>query len=53
MLLLFYVIGGAYMEYKHFPVGHETSIALIFGLIVSALILLIEGIPTEDNPGGI
>jgi hypothetical protein len=37
-LLLMYVIGGGYMEHKKFIIGHETSIALIFGLIISALI---------------
>ena len=37
-LLLMYVIGGGFMEHRKFSVGHETSIALILGLIISALI---------------
>lgn len=37
-LLLLYVIGGSYMEHKHFIIGHETSIALIAGLIISGLL---------------
>jgi NhaP-type Na+/H+ or K+/H+ antiporter len=37
-LLLLYVIGGGFMESRKFPVGHETGIALIFGLMISALI---------------
>lgn len=37
-LLLMYVIGGGFMEHKKFIIGHETSIALILGLIISAFI---------------
>lgn len=38
LLLLLYVIGGGFMEHKKFIIGHETSIALLVGLIISALI---------------
>jgi NhaP-type Na+/H+ or K+/H+ antiporter len=37
-LLLAYVIGGGFMEHKKFRFGHETSIALIMGLIISAIV---------------
>ena len=37
-LLLLYVIGGGFMEHKHFIVGHETGIALIAGLTISAML---------------
>lgn len=36
ILLLMYTVGGSYMEHKKFKFGHETSIALIVGLFVSA-----------------
>lgn len=45
-LLLMYVIGGGFMEHKRFKVGHETSIALIVGLIISAMI---HFIPTDHG----
>lgn len=38
LLLLLYVIGGSFMEHKKFPIGHETSIALIAGLLVSLML---------------
>jgi len=37
-LLLMYVIGGGFMEHRKFKIGHETGIALIMGLIISAMI---------------
>jgi L-cystine uptake protein TcyP (sodium:dicarboxylate symporter family) len=37
-LLVLYVIGGSFMEHKHFAFGHETSIALIAGLLISLLL---------------
>ena len=43
VLLLIYVIGGAYLEKIHSPVGHETSIALILGLVVSAILWQVQG----------
>lgn len=46
-LLLLYVIGGGFMEHKRFKVGHETSIALIMGLIISAIIHF-----TSEDHGG-
>lgn len=32
------------MEHRHLRVGHETSIALILGLFVSALLLALQGV---------
>ena len=46
MLLLFYVIGGSFMEHKKFVVGHETGIALIAGLIISAML---HFIPNDEH----
>lgn len=43
VLLNFYIIGGAYLEKIHAPVGHETTIALIMGFIVSLILWKIEG----------
>ncbi len=43
VLLNFYVIGGAYLEKIHSPVGHETSIALIMGFIVSLTLWKVNG----------
>jgi len=37
-LLIMYVIGGGFMEHKKFSFGHETSIALIAGLIISLIL---------------
>jgi bacteriorhodopsin len=34
-LLVIYIVGGSYMEHHHFAVGHETTIALLFGLLIS------------------
>ena len=41
ILLLLYVIGGSWMEEKKFAIGHETSIALIAGLLVSGMLKFI------------
>ena len=38
LLLIIYVIGGSYIEKKHYKIGHETGIAIGAGLIVSVLI---------------
>jgi solute carrier family 9 (sodium/hydrogen exchanger), member 6/7 len=46
ILLLLYTIGGGYMEHKKFKFGHETSIALIVGLLVSAAL---HFIPSNDK----
>ena len=43
LLLLLYVVGGAFLEKIHAPVGHETSIALILGFIVSLVLWKIPG----------
>ncbi len=40
LLLIIYIIGGSYIESKHCVVGHETSIALICGLLVSLTVFL-------------
>lgn len=37
-LLTMYVIGGGYIEHRKFIIGHETSVALIAGLIISAML---------------
>jgi NhaP-type Na+/H+ or K+/H+ antiporter len=37
-MLILYVILGTFMEYKHLPFGHETGIALVAGLIISAIV---------------
>ena len=44
LLLLCYIIGGAFMEHHHLRVGHETSIALLLGLAVSAILLWQQGV---------
>jgi len=43
-LLTMYVIGGGFMEHKKFKLGHETSIALILGLAISAMINFIPAL---------
>jgi hypothetical protein len=45
LLLLLYVVLGGYMEHKKAKFGHETGIALIFGLLISAAIHY-----SSDNP---
>lgn len=35
LLLVVYIVAGSYMEHHHFKIGHETTVALIFGLLVS------------------
>jgi hypothetical protein len=45
-LLLLYVIGGSFMEHKKLPFGHETSIALIAGLLIS---LMLHFIPQDEH----
>lgn len=46
VLLLLYVIGGSFMEHKKFSLGHETSIALFSGLLVS---LMLHYIPSDPH----
>ena len=36
ILLMIYVVIGGYMEHKKVKFGHETGIALVMGLIISA-----------------
>lgn len=36
-LIVVYVIGGSFMEHKHTIFGHETSIALILGILISLI----------------
>ena len=38
IMLMLYVMIGSYMEHKHTPFGHETGVALVAGLIISAII---------------
>ncbi len=38
IMLMLYVMIGSYMEHKHTPFGHETGVALVAGLIISASI---------------
>jgi solute carrier family 9 (sodium/hydrogen exchanger), member 6/7 len=38
IMLMLYVILGSYMEHKHTPFGHETGVALVAGLLISAAI---------------
>jgi NhaP-type Na+/H+ or K+/H+ antiporter len=38
LMLMLYVMIGSYMEHKHSPFGHETGVALVAGLIISAII---------------
>jgi hypothetical protein len=40
VLLLFYIIGGSYIEKKKFIVGHETGVAIIIGFMISLVIKL-------------
>lgn len=38
VLLLLFVIGGGFMEHKHLMFGHETGLALVAGLAISAML---------------
>lgn len=38
VMLMLYVILGSFMEHKETPFGHETGVALLAGLIISAII---------------
>lgn len=38
VMLMLYVIIGTYMEHKHASFGHETGVALVVGLIISAIV---------------
>jgi len=38
-----YVILGGYMEHKHVKFGHETGVALVAGLIISACVHYFAG----------
>jgi NhaP-type Na+/H+ or K+/H+ antiporter len=38
VMLMLYVVLGTYMEHRHAPFGHETGVALIAGLIISAVV---------------
>ena len=38
ILLIMYVVLGGFMEHKHVSFGHETGVALVMGLIISACI---------------
>ena len=38
VMLMIYVIVGSFMEHKHSPFGHETGVALVAGLIISAIV---------------
>lgn len=38
VMLMVYVIVGGYMEHKKASFGHETGVALVFGLIISAAV---------------
>lgn len=38
IMLMLYVIVGSYMEHKHASFGHETGVALVAGLIISAAV---------------
>ena len=40
ILLLIYVIGGAYIEKRKFVVGHETGIAILIGFTISLILFL-------------
>ena len=37
-MLMLYIILGTFMEYKEAKFGHETGVALVAGLIISAII---------------
>jgi hypothetical protein len=38
IMLVVYVIVGSFMEHRHSQFGHETGVALVAGLIISATI---------------
>lgn len=38
VMLMLYVILGTFMEIKETPFGHETGVALVLGLIISAIV---------------
>jgi hypothetical protein len=40
LLLVIYIVGGSFMEHHHFKLGHETTIALILGLLVSVTVFI-------------
>jgi sodium/hydrogen exchanger-like protein 6/7 len=50
-LLILYIIGGGFMEKKHFKVGHETGIAIIIGLIVGVIISKVGSDETKSAFG--
>jgi len=43
LLLIIYIIGGAFIEKKHCIVGHETGIAILLGFLVSFITKEIAG----------
>lgn len=38
MILIFYVTVGSWMEKKHFIIGHETGVLIIFGIVLSLIL---------------
>ena len=38
-LIVIYVIGGSVLEHYKSPIGHETSVALIFGILISLIVM--------------
>lgn len=46
VMLMVYVIVGGYMEHRKASFGHETGVALVFGLIISASVHYAD--PTFD-----
>ncbi len=46
VMLMVYVIVGGYMEHRKSSFGHETGVALVFGLIISAAVHFVD--PTLD-----
>ena len=40
LLLVIYIVGGSFMDHYHFKLGHETTIALILGLLVSVTVFI-------------
>lgn len=40
--LVLYVLIGSFMEMMHFPVGHETGVIIIVGIVISIVTTVID-----------
>ena len=42
LVLILYVVVGAWMEHKHLVFGHETGFIICFGMLISYIVYLIN-----------